>query len=82
MTGVFWARRFGEGQYAQFAGLIATQQAWFAQFQANATPEQWASLASTLADPKVAFAEGCDATRSRRGARQARRSTRSPGGAP
>jgi HAMP domain-containing protein len=58
MTGVFWARRFGEGQYAEFAGLIATQQAWFAQFQANATPQQWASLADTVADPKVALAEG------------------------
>jgi signal transduction histidine kinase len=58
MTQVFWARRFGEGQYAKFAGLIATQQTWFAQFQANATPEQWASLAATVADPKVAFAEG------------------------
>jgi signal transduction histidine kinase len=58
MTEVFWARRFGEGQFAQFAGLIATQQAWFAQFQSNATPEQWASLASTIANPKVAFTEG------------------------
>ena len=58
MTQVFWARRFGEGQYAQFAGLIATQQAWFAQFQVNASPEQWASLATTVSDPKVAFAEG------------------------
>ena len=58
MTQVFWARRFGEGQYAQFAGLIATQQAWFAQFQVNASPEQWASLAATVSDPKVAFAEG------------------------
>jgi hypothetical protein len=58
MTQVFSARRFGEGQYAQFAGLIATQQAWFAQFQVNASPEQWASLAATVANPKVAFAEG------------------------
>jgi hypothetical protein len=82
MTQVFWARRFGEGQYAQFAGLIATQQTWFAQFQANATPEQWAWLAATVADPKVAFAEGLRRDTLAGGARQARRSTPSPAGAP
>jgi len=58
MTEVFWSGRFGEGQYARFAGLVATQQTWFGQFQANAKAEQWALLARTITDPKVAVAEG------------------------
>ncbi|HTE70910.1 MAG TPA: nitrate- and nitrite sensing domain-containing protein, partial [Actinomycetes bacterium] len=47
------ARRFGPGDFRQLAPVVGAQEAWRAQFEATATPEQRAFLDRTLQSPDI-----------------------------